>query len=350
MSAKSRVLCIIVNYNGGQWVVDAVGSLLAQDFPADVLVIDNSSTDSSVADLRAAYPGLSVIETGQNLGSVRGYNYALRYPDYDYYVFFNPDALAEPTAIGRLVAMMDARPNLAVLGPTIVEYDKPNIVQAFDPRNDFLLFPFDRWEGRPTSELPDVDYFDAGFACAAAVICRGDVFRRLGGMEELFFMFVEEPEYCWRARLLGYDVAVTPRVKVRHFGGVAAAVGNEGGNYVTSLRRLYFRERNSLIMGMKCYAAATLALYLILLTMTLSLESLALVVLGRAKIARTYYEAVRDALRVLPTILKERRIIQRERVVSERVILSKLTPGYAKIASLRKRGIPIIKDWQRSPT
>ena len=349
MDERARVLSIIVNYNGGHWVVAAANSLLQQDCPTDVIVLDNDSSDDSVAALRSAFPQLTVIETGENLGSVRGYNWALRYPDYDYYVFFNPDALAEPSMVGDLVRIMSAHPKLAVLGPTIVEYDTPEIVQAFDPRNDFLLFPYDRWEGRTVAELPDVDVFDAGFACAAAVMCRASVFRELKGMEELFFMFVEEPDFCWRARLLDYEIGVTPRVRVRHYGGVAAAVGNKGGgHYITSLRRIYLRERNGLMMGIKCYALPSLLLYSALLGLSLMIEGTILMLLGRGAITKSYFEAVRDALKCLPALLRKRATIQRTRRIAEAGILSKAAPGYAKFTVLLKRGIPLIKEWQRS--
>lgn len=346
--AQPRVLAITVNYNGGHWVVDAVASLKAQEYPTDVLVIDNASTDGSAGAIRSAHPDVEVVETGQNLGSVAGYNYALRYTGYSYIFLLNPDAYAEPSCVGKLVDLMEGRPNLAVLGPAIVEYDEPDRVQAFDPRIDFLMFPLDRWEGLGVNELPDVDFFSANYACAAAVIFRADVFARLGGMDERFFMFVEEPDYCWRARLIGYEIAVTPRVRVRHFGGVAATVGGKAGNYVTSLRRIYLRERNSLMMAIKCYALPTLVVYLFLLLATLSLESLALIVLGRAAIAREYWHAVRDATRQWKSLMESRRVIQKTRTVSEWTVLRTFAPGYAKLVALKQRRMPKIADWQRT--
>lgn len=343
----AHVLAITVNYNGGHWVVDAAGSLLSQQYPTDVLVIDNDSSDGSVAAIRHSYPDLRIIETGKNLGSVAGYNYALNYRDYDYYVFLNPDAFAPPSMVGDLVALMDRNPHLAVLGPTIVEYNEPTIIQALAPRNDFLQFPIDEWEGRPVTSLPDVDILPSGYACAAAVMCRADVFRELGGMDDAFFMFTEEPDFSWRARLLGYETCVTPRVRVRHVGGVAAAVGKENGSYVTSLLRIYLRERNSLMMALKCFAFPTLVLYLCALSATASLECLALLALGKREIAQTYWKAMRDAVRALPEILRKRRLIQRGRRVSEQDILKAVAPGYAKLTMLLRRGIPVIRDWRR---
>ena len=344
----SRVLAISVNYNGGDWIVAAVRSLKEQTYVPDVLVVDNASTDGSVAKLRAQFPDVRIVETGKNLGSVAGYNYALRQRGYDYIFLLNPDANAPAETVQTLVAMMDANPQLAVLGPAIVEESDYSIVQAFAPRTDLFGFPYDPFEGTPVSKLPDVDLVDTGYPCAAAAMYRADVFAQLGGMDEKFFMFAEEPDYSWRARLLGYESAVTPRLRVRHVGGGSAAVGMENGTYVTSVRRVYLRERNCLIMSLKCFSALSLAVYLPLALGALALEALVLTAVGQRQVAAAYWAAVRDAFSLLPAILDDRRKIQRSRKVSELKIWRALATGYKKLPVLLKRGMPRFTAWKRS--
>lgn len=344
----SRVLALSVNYNGGRWIVAAVQSLLEQTYVPDVVVVDNGSTDGSVAELRRRFPQIEVVETGKNLGSVAGYNYALRYPQYEFLFLLNPDANAPPQAVETLLRFMDADPNLAVLGPAIVEEHDPGIVQAFAPRNDFFGFPFDPYEGSPVAALPQNPIVPAGYPCAAAAMYRLDVFRELHGMDEKFFMFTEEPDYSWRARLRGYESAVTPCVRVRHVGGASAAVGTVGGVYTTSVRRIYLRERNSLIMSMKCFSTMSLSLYLPLQLLALCAEAAVLWATRHGDVAVAYFEAIRDAFNMLPQILADRREIQRTRTVEERRVLHSFTPGYAKLRMLLKRGMPNFVSWKRS--
>ena len=344
----SRVLALSVNYNGGHWIVAAVKSLLEQTYVPDIVVVDNASTDGSAAELRRLFPQVQVIETGKNLGSVAGYNYALRYPEYEFLFLLNPDANAPPQAVETLLSIMQAHPSLAVLGPAIVEEHDPQTVQAFAPRNDFFGFPFDPYEGMPVSALPKDDLVPSGYPCAAAAMYRLDVFRALHGMDEKFFMFTEEPDYSWRARLRGYESAVTPRVRVRHVGGASAAVGTVGGVYTTSVRRIYLRERNSLVMSMKCFAGFSLAFYLPLQLLALAGEAAVLWATRHGDVAAAYFEAIRDAFKMLPQILADRSEIQTTRTLDEARILRSFTPGYAKLRMLLKRGMPNFVSWKRS--
>ena len=345
-----RVLGVIVNYNGGDWVVGAVESLVRQAVPTDVLVVDNSSTDQSASKIieRFASDPVEVLLTGRNDGAAAGYNYALNYPDYDYYFFLNPDAYAPSEAVGTLVAAMDARPNLAVLGPAIVDYSDPDTIQEFAPRMDPILFPIDRYANHPVSELPQDPYTHAFYACAAAMMVRATAFKLVGGCDSDYFMFVDEADLSWRLRLQGYDTAVTSSVRVRHVGGAVAQVGMSGSVYRTSLRRIYLRERNCMITALKCFSLPTLVAYLFLNTLHLFLEGCALSMMGKGAVAKAYYQALRDVWNGRASTLKKRASIQRTRTVGEREILKSFDLRWGKLLALRERGVPQIVGFTKS--
>ena len=339
----SRVLSLIVNYNGGHWVEAAVASLLAQSFPTDVLVVDNGSTDGSAFALRERFGSLvEIFVDSTNPGPAASYNRVLERLGYDYYFFLNPDANAPPDAVERLVDLLDRRPDLAVLGPAIVEHDLPDRVQEFAPILDPILFTVDRYVQTATADLPDRDYVHATYGCAAAVMCRASAYAEVGGNDGDFFMFVDEPDLCWRMRLRGWKIAVTPRVRVRHVGGLTAPVGFKNATYVTSVKRIYLRERNCLVMAIKCYAMPTLVAYCIFNALALALEASAMILVGKREIARGYFEALRDVWKTRATLATKRASVQKTRRVSEFEILRERTWEYGKLRALRARGLPSV--------
>lgn len=344
-----RVLSVIVNYNGGRLVRDAVASLVGQKLPTDVLLVDNDSRDGSVEPIEREFPSVIVRRTGANLGAV-AQNALLDFPGYEYYFIFNPDALAEPDALELLVALMDRDPRLAMLGATLVEYARPEQVQSFAKTIDPLAFPYDPLEEESVSKLPDRDLVDCFYTTSAAAIVRADAFRTLGGVDESFFMFTDETDLAWRMRLRGLRVAVTPRVLVRHVGGGSAPVGREGGAYRTSLRRIYLRERNCMAMCCKCYGLVALALYLPANLLSLAVEGGLLALLGRPEFLRTYAEAVRDLWKMRGRIISSRRAVQRTRRATDIAVLGAMYHGSAKLHALLRRGIPKLTDFASPPT
>jgi GT2 family glycosyltransferase len=343
-----RVLSVIVNYNGGAMVRDAVASLVGQTLPTDVLLVDNDSRDGSVEPIEREFPGVIVRRTGANLGAV-AQNALLDFPGYEYYFIFNPDAFAEPDALERLVALMDRDPQLAMLGATLVEHDRPEQVQSFAKTIDPLAFPYDPLEEQPVSKLPDHDLVDCFYATSAAALVNAGAFRALNGVDESFFMFTDETDLAWRMRLRGLRVAVTPRVLVRHVGGGSAPVGREGAAYRTSLRRIYLRERNCMAMCCKCYGALALALYLPVNLLSLVAEGTVLALLGRPEFLRSYAEAVRDVWKMRRGVMASRRAVQQTRRISDVAVFRAMFHGSAKLHALLRRGIPKLTDFARRP-
>lgn len=346
--SSARVLAVIVNYNGGHYIEAALASLVAQTLPPDVLVIDNASTDGSVARLRARFPHVRIVETGENRGVVVA-NMVLEYRDYEYYYFFNPDAAGDAHMLEHLVAIMAAQPRLGILGATLVEYDDPSKVQSFTQFLDFEAFPDDRYEHASIEALPHSPWVDSGYACSAAALVDARAFREAGGLDEAFFMFTDETDLAWRLRLRGWLIGVAPGVRVRHVGGASAIAGTSADAYETSLFRIYLRERNSLRMCIKCYARPTLIAYLAVHIPMLMAEALVLKLLGKGAIAKTYLHALRDVWKERARLRQQRAVIQRTRTVSEREVLRRLYPGSGKLRKLLRVGMPRIKDFSRAP-
>lgn len=341
---KSRVLAVIVNYNGGHWVEAAVESLLAQTVPVDVIVMDNQSTDGSAQCLRERFAQIAVRDSGGNVGVATANNAVLDYEGYEYYLLFNPDAKAEPMAVERLADLLDRNPEVGGLGATLVEYNKSSIIQHFQPRFDPLCFPHDAWEGAAVETLPGEEIVDTGYLCTAAAIFRSQAYRDVGGMDPDFFLFTDDTDLSWRMRLRGWKLAATPKVLVRHVGGATAEYGGKNGRYETSEMRLYLRERNCWYMAIKCYAWWMLAPYAVVNTFSMLVESAVLWLLGKRGLAPINLHALRDVARNLPMLLRKRAAVQRGRVVPESEVLRTIYWGIGKLVKLRRDGIPVLKS------
>jgi len=345
------VAAVTVNYNAGEWILRSTGSLLAQTVLPQVLVVDNASTDGSIELVEDRFRDehrLSILRLPSNVGTSSAYNQLIRYRDADYYFILNPDAEAPPTTIESMIAIMESEPSLAILGATLLYFERPTVIQEFAPKLDPLLFPVDPYIGLEMSTLPDTAVVHSAYASAAACLIRADLFRSTGGFDEDFFMFGEEIDLSWRLHLQGWRTGVTPQVRVHHVGGLSAPVGMQAGRYHTSLQRIYLRELNCFASGIKCFNIFILPFYLICNILSLLVEGMVFALLGRANISKTYLRVILDTLRNLKRILAKRHAVQQSRLVPDHAILREImVPKLGKLIMLRQVGIPRITGFTR---
>lgn len=212
----------------------------------DVVVADNGSDDGSLEWLAEAYPSVEIVALDRNYGFAEGYNRALEQLEADYFVLLNSDVETAPGWCEPLVELMEGDPQIAAAQPKILAYkDKTKFEYAGASGGfiDCLGYPFCRGRILSTLETDTGQYDDVRdvfWASGACMIVRADVWRRLGGLDARFFAHMEEIDFCWRAQLAGYRIAVQPAGVVYHLGGGTLSDNSE--------RKLYFNFRNSLAM------------------------------------------------------------------------------------------------------
>ena len=144
-----RVAAIVLDYNGRDVTLQALASLTAQDYPAcDVVVVDNGSSDGSEAAIRAAYPGVAVVRSEQNLGPSGGGNLGFRWAlehGYDYALMLNNDIEVAPDFVRRLVEAAEADPKIGLVGPKAYYYWQRDTIWSAGGRLRFAADPVD-WE------------------------------------------------------------------------------------------------------------------------------------------------------------------------------------------------------------
>lgn len=206
---------VVLNYNGWRHTLACLESLARLDYPrAGVIVVDNRSTDDSVARLRAAKPDLELIVNDSNSGFAAGNNVGIRRfleRGAEYLWLINNDATADPAALSAMVACAQADASIAAVGSVIFHAHAPASVQAWGGG------PVNRWTGH--TRLADGPGASIDYITGASVLLRARALREAGLLDERFFFQWEDVELGFRLRRAGWGVAVVPGAKVWHEGG-----------------------------------------------------------------------------------------------------------------------------------
>lgn len=215
-----RVLIIVLCYNGVELTLACLESLGRISYPdADVLVVDNASSDGTPARVRAAFPRAQVLETGVNGGFAAGNNVGLRIAlerGYDYALLLNNDTEVAPDFLDHLVAAAEADPQIGIAGPLICYYERPELIWSAGGVID--------WRGG-TSAMRGIGERDRGqyaapapvdFVTGCALLCRRAALERAGLLDERFFMYYEETEWCVRVARAGLRIVHVPAARLLH--------------------------------------------------------------------------------------------------------------------------------------
>jgi hypothetical protein len=215
-----RVLIIVLCYNGIELTLACLASLRRQHYNnADILIVDNNSQDNTPSLVRTHFPEVSVIETGANLGFAAGNNVGLRYAlnhDYDYALLLNNDTEVEPDFLTQLVAAAESDSTVGVVGPTIYYYEQPNRIWSTGGTLD--------WR-RGTSAMRGLNEIDSGqydslvtvdFVSGCALLIKRTALEQVDLLDERFFMYYEETEWCVRIARAGFLIQHVPSSRIYH--------------------------------------------------------------------------------------------------------------------------------------
>ena len=216
-----RSSVVIVNWNAGRALLDCLASVPGGGDVVETVLVDNASTDDSLAVARERHPGVRVVETGANLGFAAGANRGAAAARGDALVFLNPDARVEPGAIERLVGALATTPGAGIAGGGLVGADgrwQPGSAR-FHPVAHLLL---DTTPGRLVERGRRgprvVDWVYGTFMAV-----RRDAFRQLGGFDESYFLYGEDLDLCHRAAAHGLRTLHVPEARAVHGANVSAA-------------------------------------------------------------------------------------------------------------------------------
>ena len=221
-----RVSAIVVSYNTRDDLLRTLEALRAHaTVPLETIVVDNASTDGTAEAVRARLPDVHLIANTANLGFSRANNLGLRAARGELVLVVNSDCEVRPGAVAALVAVLEARPDVAIVGPRTVGTDGALQV-SFGPS----LTPLAEWrQGRLVRGVNagDADALRRAAALAAeerepdwvsasCFLARKSALDAVGGFDESFFLYEEDVDLCLRVRREGGRVLYTPRAEVVH--------------------------------------------------------------------------------------------------------------------------------------
>ena len=235
----------ILNYNGATLLQRFLPSVLQHSAGASIYVIDNGSTDNSLAVLKTDFKEVNCIELKKNFGYAEGYNKGVKQIDEDLICLLNSDVEVTSNWTTAMVTFFDAHPLAAIAQPKIKDLNNPDYFEyagAAGGYLDVMGLPYCRGRIGKKCER-DVGQYNnnvpVSWASGACLFVRKHVFTTLGGFDASFFMHFEEIDLCLRAQTAGHQVWAVGNSEVFHLGGGSLAVD--------SPRKLYFNIRNSLL-------------------------------------------------------------------------------------------------------
>lgn len=250
MSDIELSICI-VSYQTRQLLRDCLQSIY-QNPPSgqfECIVVDNNSNDGTCEMLKAEFPDVRLTVNSQNLGYTLPMNQALKAARGRYLLQLNPDTIVHPQALPRMIDFMGDHPEGGICGPKVLNNDgsmqKPcrrgesrplAVIGYFTglgrifPRNhrlnEYLMSYMDENETHPV----------AGVA-GSCMLVRREVVDQIGYLDERFFAYQEDADYCFRARQAGWKVYYFPQAQITHYGGL-------GGSRVHPYRSIYEWHRS----------------------------------------------------------------------------------------------------------
>ena len=310
-----KVAVMVINLNGMHHLENCLNSLRYQTYPNyEVYIVDNGSTDGSLTFIKKYYPWVKIIAFMKNLGFAKGYNEAVKKINgFDFVVFLNNDTKADEKWLSELVKEMVKDDRVAAVGSKILLYYSPTLLHNAGTKISPVTGGFDiALFEKDGAQFSIRTYI--GAACGASMLVRKDVFLKVGGFDETYFAFFEDVDFCWRAWLCGYKIVYAPASIVYH---------ERGGSFgQKSALSTFLGGRNQLITIIKNCQWLTLLAGIYFITPILMARVVLSLKEKRLGEVFATFNSVLYVLRNLREIFYKRRIIQRNRVISDRKLLS----------------------------
>lgn len=244
MSAPPLISVIIVNWNGRAYLDGCLRSLLAQSYPRfEVLLVDNESTDGSVAYVRRHFPAVRVVEAGRNLGFAGGNTLALDFARGELLAFLNNDTVCDREWLAALVAAV-APADVAGATGKVYALDEPE-------RAIFTLPLIGRHSARARWTADDYPVSDVHYLSGNNMLIKRAVIEAVGPLDPDYGAYFEETDWCARMIIAGYRLVYTPHAQIRH---------KQLGSTSLEANR-YFMERNRIRFALKNFDPPYLALF-----------------------------------------------------------------------------------------
>jgi GT2 family glycosyltransferase len=243
---------IIINWNTKDLLLQCLKSLFqtTKRIEMEVFVVDNGSIDGSVAAAKEGFSEVKFIQNDINLGFARANNQALRLAVGKYLLLLNPDTMVKGAVLEKLISFMESCPASGVAGAQLLNSDgsKQNSIANFPSlATELINKSFLRWlfpktfpgKGRNYTEPIEVDS-----VIGACMMIRREAIEQVGLLDEDYFLFLEETDWCYRMKGMGWKIYHVPQAEVYHFQGKGVEIERKRARIEYFHSRYHFFKKN----------------------------------------------------------------------------------------------------------
>ena len=322
-----KVSVIVLNWNGKKYLKECLDSLATQTYREfETILVDNGSTDGSVAYVREFYPWARVVLLPENTGFASGNNRGLAECRGQYIVTLNNDTKVAPEFLAELSKAAEADSRIGMVAAKMRNYRQPELIDAFGLKIGANGLGYNIGIGE--TDAGQFDDAPAFGPCAGAALYRREMLDEIGFFDPAFFAYYEDFDLAWRGRLAGWLCVAAPRAVVYH---IHSATSGEW-----SLFKVYQTHRNKWFVIIKNWPSALLTRYLPGVLLTDAASFCLAVLRGRGLAA---LRARFDLLRSFRSLLHKRGEVQGKCKLSNRQVAALFSPHEHLLRTfLRKMG------------
>ena len=284
MKADNRVSVVVPNYNGIAFVERCFKALIKDAPKAELLLVDNGSTDGSRELTARRFPQVRIIALKENYGFCRAANEGMKAASSPYVILLNNDTEVLPGFTKALVSALQLEPRAFSAGAKMIQLHHPEKIDDAGNYCCALGWAFARGKDKSVEYYEEPDEIFA--ACGGAVIYRKAVLERIGYLDESHFAYLEDIDLGWRAKTAGWKNIYAPEAKVLHVGS-----GTSGSRY--NEFKVSLSSRNSIYLAYKNMPALQLFINLPFLLAGFGIKYLFFVKKGFGK---TYRKGLKEGL------------------------------------------------------
>lgn len=247
-----KVCVITLNWNRKNDTIECIESLRRLNYPNyEILMVDNGSTDGSAEAVRERFPEVRVIRNKRNLGYAAGFNKGMAQAyaaGADYFLIINNDTVIDPEALMELCKTAQTHEDAGFVSGKVYFYNEPTRLQTAGRLKDTINIAgehvgFRKLDLGQYEVEQEFEFIDDVF-----LLVKKDVYEKVGGYDENFFLYWEETDWCARVRRAGFKIFYTPGAKIWHKGNLTVSDGmTPSALYYLSRNKIIFMWRNAQI-------------------------------------------------------------------------------------------------------